>query len=45
MEGDDTGGIPEEVHPTRDHAHRLLVTRTEQMLRDAGIAPLKTGWK
>jgi len=43
MEGDDTGSIPEEVHPTRDHAHRLLVTRTEQMLREAGIAPLK-GW-
>jgi HK97 family phage prohead protease len=44
MEGDDAGGIPEEVHPTRDHAHRLLVTRTEQMLREAGIAPLNRGW-
>lgn len=38
------GPLPEEVHPTRDHAHRLLVTRTEQMLREAGIAPLKGGW-
>src|SRR5690349_2723879 len=26
---------PPDVHPTREHAHRLLVMRTEQMLRDA----------
>jgi HK97 family phage prohead protease len=36
-------GGPPEVHPTRDHAHRLYALRTEQVLRDAGIAPLK-GW-
>ena len=44
LEGDDTAGTREEVHPSRDHAHRLLVMRTEQMLREAGIAPLKGGW-
>jgi phage head maturation protease len=43
MEDDGAGGTPEEVHPSRDHAHRLLVMRTEQMCREAGIAPLK-GW-
>jgi len=42
-EGDVTGDTPEEVSPTRDHAHRLLVMRTEQMCREAGITTLK-GW-
>ena len=40
----DAARTREEVHPSRDHAHRLLVTRTEQMLREAGIAPLDRGW-
>ncbi len=44
MEGDDTGGTPEEVHPTRDHAHRLYALRTEQMCREAGISALKGGF-
>lgn len=44
MEGDVAGGTPEEVHPSREHAHRLLVLRTQQMCRDAGIASLKGGW-
>ena len=35
---------PPDVHPTREHAHRLLVMRTEQMCRDAGISALKGGW-
>jgi phage head maturation protease len=38
-----TGGPPE-VHPSRDHAHRLLVMRTEQMCREAGIASRKGEW-
>jgi phage head maturation protease len=37
-------GGPPDVHPSRDHAHRLYALRTEQMLRDAGIASLKGGW-
>jgi HK97 family phage prohead protease len=37
-------GGPPEVHPTRDHAHRLFALRTEQAFRDAGIGPLKGGW-
>jgi HK97 family phage prohead protease len=43
-EGDDAAGTREEVHPSRDHAHRLLAMRTEQMCREAGIGPLKGGW-
>ena len=35
---------PPDVHPTRDHAHRLLVMRTEQMCREAGISALKGGF-
>ncbi len=37
-------GGPPDVHPSRDHAHRLYALRTEQMCRDAGIASLKGGW-
>jgi phage head maturation protease len=37
-------GGPPDTHPSRDHAHRLYALRTEQMLRDAGIASLKGGW-
>jgi len=37
MEEGVTGGTPEEVHPTRDHAHRLLVTRMEEMCNSAGL--------
>jgi phage head maturation protease len=37
MDGDVTGGTPEEVHPTRDHAHRLLVTRMNEMCAAAGL--------
>jgi len=44
MEDDGAGGTPEEVHPSRDHAHRLLVMRTEQMCREAGISALKGGF-
>ena len=36
---------PPDVHPTREHAHRLLVMRTEQMCREAGISALKGGWQ
>jgi phage head maturation protease len=43
-DGEAATGGPPEVHPTRDHAHRLYALRTEQMLRDAGIASLKGGW-
>ena len=43
-EGDDAARTREEVHPSRDHAHRLLVMRTEQMCREAGISALKGGW-
>jgi hypothetical protein len=37
-------GEPPEMHSTRHHAHRLLVMRTEQMCREAGIEPLKGEW-
>jgi hypothetical protein len=37
-------GGPPDVHPGREHAHRLLVMRTEQMFREAGIKPLKGGF-
>jgi HK97 family phage prohead protease len=37
MEGDGAGGTPEAVHPSRDHAHRLLVTRMDEACRRAGI--------
>jgi hypothetical protein len=43
-DGDGAGGTPEAVTPTRDHAHRLLVMRTEQMCREAGITSLKGGF-
>lgn len=42
-DGEAAAGGPPEVHPTRAHAHRLYAMRTEQMCREAGIAPLK-GW-
>jgi hypothetical protein len=44
-EGDGAGGTPEDVHPSRDHDHRLLVMRTEQMCREAGITPLRSTWQ
>lgn len=44
VEGDVAAGTREEVHPAREHAHRLLVMRTEQMCREAGIAPLRSQW-
>ena len=37
-------GEPPEMHSTRHHAHRLYAMRTEQMCREAGIAPLKGSW-
>jgi phage head maturation protease len=43
-DGEAATGGPPEVHPTRDHAHRLLVMRTEQMCREAGISSLKGGF-
>jgi phage head maturation protease len=43
-DGEAAPGGPPDVHPSRDHAHRLYALRTEQMLRDAGIASLKGGW-
>ena len=43
-EEDDAARTREEVHPSRDHAHRLLVMRTEQMCREAGISALKGGF-
>jgi len=39
MERDDTGGTPEAVHPTRDHAHRLLVTRMKERLPAGLVLP------
>jgi hypothetical protein len=42
-DGEAATGGPPDMHPSREHAHRLLVLRTQQMCRDAGIAPLK-GW-
>jgi phage head maturation protease len=38
MEGDGTGGTPEEVHPSRLNAHRLWQLRNEELCRQAGIA-------
>jgi HK97 family phage prohead protease len=43
-DGEAAAGGPPEVHPSRDHAHRLLVMRTEQMCREAGITSLKGEW-
>jgi HK97 family phage prohead protease len=37
MEGDVTGGAPEEVHPSRLNAHRLWQLRNEEACRAAGI--------
>lgn len=36
-EGDVAGGTPEEVHPSRSHAHRLWQMNTEDLCRQAGI--------
>jgi HK97 family phage prohead protease len=36
-EGDGTGGIPEEMHPSRLNAHRLWRIRNEEACREAGI--------
>ena len=43
-DGEAAAGGPPEVHPSRDHPHRLYAMRTEQMCREAGIAPLKGGF-
>lgn len=44
MEGDGAGGTPEEVHPSRDHAHQLLAIRTSELCREAGITPRRSQW-
>ncbi len=45
MEGDGTGGTPEDVTSTpRYHAHRLLALRTEEICRETGIGPLRSAW-
>jgi HK97 family phage prohead protease len=37
MNGDGSGGTPAEVTLTRDHAHRLLVTRMQEQCQRAGL--------
>ena len=37
LDGEAVTGGPPDVHPTRDHAHRLLVTRMEERCRAAGL--------
>lgn len=37
-EGGVAGGTPEEVHPSRDHAHRLWQIRYEELCRTAGLS-------
>ena len=37
MEGDVSGGTPEEVHPSRMNAHRLWHNRLDEACREAGI--------
>ena len=44
MDGDDTGGTPEEVTLPRAHPHRLMALRTAEKCRAAGIGPVKGIW-